>query len=84
MRDLVNSKPDKWSPLSGKELIARKVELIVWMDMMYNFGCAQHDTDNWLGPDTGCRGSAQVGVGAWGGISRCSLSIYLDLGLPPS
>ena len=60
MRDLLNSKPDKWSPLTGKELIAAKVELIVWMDMMYNFGCAQHDTDNWLGPDSGCRGSAQV------------------------
>lgn len=65
MRDLVESKPDQHSRLSGKELIARKVKLIVWMDMMYNFGCAQHDTDDWLGPDTGCRGSAQAAVMGW-------------------
>eukprot|EP01047_Picozoa_sp_COSAG01_P065208 COSAG01_NODE_8768_length_2665_cov_25.306703_2_plen_296_part_00 len=61
MRDLVQSQPDSFSPLNGHDLIAKKVKVIVWMDMMYNFGCAQHDTDNWLGSDEGCRGSAQVG-----------------------
>ena len=28
---------------------------------MYNFGCAEHDTFNWLG-DAGCKGSAQAAV----------------------
>jgi hypothetical protein len=35
------------------------------MDMMYNFGCAQAATDDWLGPDTGCHGSAQAAVMGW-------------------
>jgi hypothetical protein len=35
------------------------------MDGMYNFGCAQHDTDNWLGSDIDCRGSAQAAVMGW-------------------
>ena len=61
----MTSKPDQYSPLNGHDLIAKKVKLIVWMDMMYNFGCAQHDTDDWLGPDTGCRGSAQAAVMGW-------------------
>lgn len=65
MRDLIQSKPDKFSPLDGKALVAQKVKLIVWMDGLYNFGCAQHDEDNWLGPDTGCRGSAKAAVEAW-------------------
>mgnify|MGYP000229642799 CR=1 FL=1 len=65
MRDLVQSQPDEFSPLNGTELIAKKVGLIVWMDGMYNFGCAQHDTDDWLGPDTDCRGSAMAAVSGW-------------------
>lgn len=65
MRDLVQSQPDEFSPLNGTELIAKKVGLVVWMDGMYNFGCAQHDTDNWLGPDTDCRGSAMAAVMGW-------------------
>jgi hypothetical protein len=65
MRDLVLSRPDAASPLNGSELVARKVKVIVWMDMMYNFGCAQHDTADWLGPDTDCRGSAQAAVMHW-------------------
>jgi purine nucleosidase len=65
MRDLIQSKPDRFSPLDGKALVAQKVKLIVWMDGLYNFGCAQHDEDNWLGPDTGCRGSAKAAVEAW-------------------
>ena len=39
--------------------------MIVWMDMMYNFGCAQHDSADWLGPDTDCRGSAESAVMGW-------------------
>lgn len=35
------------------------------MDMMYNFGCAEHDSKDWLGPDTGCRGSAKAAVDGW-------------------
>jgi hypothetical protein len=34
MRDLVQSPPDAHSPLSGFDLIAQKVNLVVWMDMM--------------------------------------------------
>jgi hypothetical protein len=65
MRDLVQSPPDQYSDLNGTELIALKVGLIVWMDMMYNFGCAQAATDGWLGPDTGCHGSSQIAVMNW-------------------
>jgi len=35
------------------------------MDMMYNFGCAQAASSDWLGPDTGCRGSAKAAVMGW-------------------
>jgi hypothetical protein len=65
MRDLLRSQPDKYSTLDGTALVARKVKLIVWMDGLYNFGCAQHDEDNWLGPDTDCRGSAKAAVEGW-------------------
>jgi hypothetical protein len=65
MRDLVQSRPDEYSPLTGAELIARKVAQVVWMDGTYNFGCAQHATRNWLGPDVGCRGSAKQAVEGW-------------------
>ena len=65
MRDLVASGPDAHSPLGGRELVAQKVELVVWMDMMYNFGCAQAASDDWLGPDTGGHGSARAAVMNW-------------------
>ena len=66
MRDLIQSPPDQYSPLNGTELVAQKVKLIVWMDMMYNFGCAQAASDAWLGKnDTGCHGSAQAAVMQW-------------------
>ena len=65
MRDLVLSPPDQYSPLNGHDLIALKVNLIVWMDGMYNFGCAEHDTFDWLGSDTGCHGSAKLAVENW-------------------
>jgi len=60
MRDLVLSEPDSFSPLSGHDLIAKKVKLAVWMDGGYNFGCAAHEnkTVGYLGDDQGCRGSA--------------------------
>jgi len=62
MRDLVKSLGgDQYSPLSGYELIEKKVKQVVWMDGGYNFGCAGHgNNDNgYLGDDLGCRGSAQ-------------------------
>ena len=65
MRDLLASKPDQFSSLGGTALVAQKVKLIVWMDGLYNFGCAQHDEDNWLGSDAGCRGSAKLAVEGW-------------------
>lgn len=65
MRDLVQSGPDAYSPWTGAELIARKVAQMVWMDGAYNFGCAQHATWNWLGPDVGCHGSAKQAVEGW-------------------
>lgn len=39
LKDLVNSKGDQYSSLSGKDLIAQKVDTIVYMDGGYNFGC---------------------------------------------
>jgi hypothetical protein len=62
LRDLLQSKADSNSDLDGKDLVAKKVKKVVWMDMMYNFGCAEYTTYHWLGSDTGCRGSAQVAV----------------------
>jgi len=38
MRDLIQSKPDRYSPLDGRALVKLKVKLIVWMDMMYVYG----------------------------------------------
>jgi hypothetical protein len=49
----------------GPELIAQKVKVIVWMDGGYNFGCAGHDYDDWLGSDAACRGSAKLAVEGW-------------------
>eukprot|EP00927_Polykrikos_kofoidii_P080994 TRINITY_DN78059_c0_g1_i1.p1 TRINITY_DN78059_c0_g1~~TRINITY_DN78059_c0_g1_i1.p1 ORF type:complete len:351 (+),score=42.19 TRINITY_DN78059_c0_g1_i1:102-1154(+) len=39
LKNLVNSFGDQHSPLSGKDLIAQKVNTIVYMDGGYNFGC---------------------------------------------
>lgn len=36
---LVRSQGDKYSPLSGKDLVVQKVKSIVYMDGGYNFGC---------------------------------------------
>ena len=65
MRDLVRSLPDVHSPLTGRELLARKAVEIVWMDGTYNFGCAQHATFNWLGSDVDCYGSSHIAVSEW-------------------
>ena len=48
--------------MTGKELVEQKVKKVVWMDEMYNFGCAEHLTMNWIGDDADCYGSAQVAV----------------------
>ena len=64
LRDLLQSPPDQHSPLSGRDLVAQKVELVVWMNGYYNFGCAEHDGADYLGDDTGCRGSAKAAVSA--------------------
>jgi len=39
LKGLVESKGDQYSSLSGKDLIAQKVNTIVYMDGGYNFGC---------------------------------------------
>jgi len=65
LRDLIQSQPDKYSNHNGHDLVAQKVSLIVWMDGMYNFGCAEHGTFSWLGDDAGCRGSAKIAVEGW-------------------
>lgn len=61
----LQSDPDEFSPLYGPDLIAQKVKHIVWMDGGYNFGCAGHDGDDWLGSDEDCRGSAKLAVEGW-------------------
>jgi hypothetical protein len=65
MRDLIQSKGDSFSSLNGHDLVAKKVKSVVWMDGDYNFGCAQHDSDDWLGDDADCRGSAKIAVEGW-------------------
>lgn len=39
LRDLLQTKADQYSSLSGKDLVAAKVDTIVFMDGGYNFGC---------------------------------------------
>jgi hypothetical protein len=58
LRDLLASHPDQFSPLHGYSLIAAKVAKIVWMDGMYNFGCAA----GYIGPAEDCCGSAQAAL----------------------
>ena len=62
IRDLLQSNGDSISPLTGKQLVEQKVKKVIWMDMMYNFGCAEVLTMDWLGGDAGCHGSAKVAV----------------------
>ena len=40
LRDLLNTTADQFSPLSGIDLVAKKVNKVVFMDGGYNFGCA--------------------------------------------
>lgn len=54
LRDLLSTKADQYSPLSGFDLVARKVGKIVFMDGGYNFGCAAGN----IGPAYDCEGSA--------------------------
>ncbi len=65
MRDLIQSGKDRYSSLSGYDLVALKVNKIIWMDGMYNFGCAEYTTIRWLGSDAGCHGSAKIAVEGW-------------------
>lgn len=64
LHDLMVSGPDEHSPLHGKDLVARKVNTVAWMDGLYNFGCGEHDKPGggYLGSDAGCRGSAAAAV----------------------
>ena len=62
MRDLAKSPGgDQYSPMSGYDLISKKVKKVVWMDGGYNFACAGHgdNKNGYLGDDEGCRGSAK-------------------------
>lgn len=54
LRDLLKTKADKYSSLSGYDLIQQKVSKIVYMDGGYNFGCAAGN----IGPAYDCEGSA--------------------------
>lgn len=58
IRDLLASGPDQYSPLSGYDLVALKVDKVVFMDGMYNFGCAA----GFIGPALDCEGSAQAAL----------------------
>jgi hypothetical protein len=55
LRDLLNTTADEYSPLTGFDLISKKVGKIVFMDGGYNFGCAA----GLIGPAYDCEGSAQ-------------------------
>lgn len=54
LRDLLNTTGDEHSPLSGVELVAKKVHKVVFMDGGYNFGCAAGN----IGPAYDCEGGA--------------------------
>jgi hypothetical protein len=62
LADLMQSGPDEYSDLDGATLVGQKVKEIVWMDGMYNFGCAEAATSHWLGDDLDCHGTAKVAV----------------------
>lgn len=62
LSDLMSSSADKYSNLDGPALVGKKVKEIVWMDGMYNFGCAEALNSAWLGPDEDCHGSAANAV----------------------
>ena len=54
LRDLLKTDADQYSPLSGYDLVAKKVNKVVFMDGGYNFGCAAGN----IGPPYDCEGSA--------------------------
>jgi len=58
LRDLLYSKGDKYSSLSGKDLVADKVNTIVYMDGGYNFGCG----NGMIGDAEDCYDSARLAV----------------------
>ena len=58
LADLLGTKADQYSALSGYDLLAAKVNKIVMMDGMYNFGCAGGN----IGPAEDCYGRAQAAL----------------------
>lgn len=58
---LLQSDGDDYSPLSGVELVAQKVDRIVYMDGGYNFGCA----DGFVGDADECYGTSEYVVENW-------------------
>jgi len=65
LADLLATKADAYSPLSGYDLVAAKVNKIVFMDGMYNFGCAAGN----IGPSYDCYGNAQTALKMPPGVS---------------
>ena len=55
------SEGDEYSPLSGIDLVAQKVEKVVYMDGGYNFGCAA----GYVGETSACDGNAEFVVENW-------------------
>jgi pyrimidine-specific ribonucleoside hydrolase len=58
---LFQSEGDEYSPLSGIDLVAQKVEKVVYMDGGYNFGCAA----GYVGETSACDGNAEFVVENW-------------------
>lgn len=56
LKDLLNTMADQYSPLSGVDLVAKKVGKVVFMDGDYNFGCAGGN----IGPAYDCEGGAKA------------------------
>ena len=55
------SEGDEYSPLSGIDLVAQKMEKVVYMDGGYNFGCAA----GYVGETSACDGNAEFVVENW-------------------
>jgi hypothetical protein len=58
LADLLKTKADNYSSMSGYDLVAAKVNKVVFMDGGYNFGCAA----GFIGPADDCFGTAQQAV----------------------
>ena len=58
---LLQSGPDEYSPLSGADLVAAKVDRVVYMDGGYNFECAV----GFVGDADDCAGTSQYTIDNW-------------------